>query len=112
MRGILLADILLGAPCVFPCGASAQSETLSGWVGSHRLSMQARPVATSTVFPVLPAQSEFIAITEVHPESVEPVPFHYLVTGPGIAPFLLRKQSLGAPDKLVLRGGTCFSGQK
>jgi len=95
MRGFLLAGILLSAPCLFPCGASAQSETLSGWVGSHRLSMQTRPVATSTVFPVVPAQAEFIAITEVHPESVEPVPFHYLVTGPGIAPFERRYAALG-----------------
>jgi len=95
MRGFLLAGILLSAPCLFPCGASAQSETLSGWVGSHRLSMQTRPVATSAVFPVVPAQSEFVAITEVHPESVEPVPYHYLVTGPGIAPFERRYAALG-----------------
>lgn len=92
MRGFLLAGVLLGAPYL---GASAQSETLSGWVGSHRLSMRTRPVAKSAVFPVVPAQAEFIAITEVHPESVEPIPFHYLVTGPSIAPFERRYAARG-----------------
>ncbi len=87
MRDFLLAVVLLCSSALFPCGAYGQSETLSGWVGSHRLSMQARPVATSAVFPQVPGKAEFVAITEVHPESVEPVPFHYLVTGPGIAPF-------------------------
>lgn len=70
-KALPLLACLVVALTLPPSGARAQSETLSGWVGSHRLTLQARTVATSAVFPAAPAGAEFIAITEVYPESAE-----------------------------------------
>lgn len=86
-RCLLPVGLLLGVLTLSPCNACAQIETLSGWVGAQRLTMRARQIATSAAFPVVPTQAEFVAITEVYPESMEPVSFHYLVSGPGIDTF-------------------------
>jgi hypothetical protein len=43
----------------------------------------------------MPAQADFIAITEVYPESANPISYHYLVSGQGLAPFERRYSSRG-----------------
>jgi len=70
-----------------PTDARAQSVDLPGWVAAHRFTFRAPPVTTTSVFQIKAAQADYIAITEVYPERAAPVPFHYLVTGPGIAAF-------------------------
>jgi len=65
----------------------AERATVSGYVGAHRLEYRVRVVPGEATFRVRPDRPEYIAVTEVHPGSVEPIPYHYLVTGEGIEPF-------------------------
>ena len=60
---------------------------MSGTIGAHRLEFRVLVVRTAALFPVRPARAAYVAVTEVHPESASPRPYHYLVTGAGIEPF-------------------------
>ena len=95
MKRSLVKLVGFGVLVALPFSACAQIEELSGWVGAHERAFRVRPVAASSVFQIEPAQADFIAITEVFPESATPIPYHYLVTGAGIATFERRYSASG-----------------
>ncbi|MCX8053620.1 MAG: hypothetical protein N3B12_07405 [Armatimonadetes bacterium] len=81
---VRVATILAGL-CVSITG-SAETVTLVGYIGSHKLTFQAQAVAKEAKFTIK-GPADYLAITEVYPDSTEPVVYKYRISGSGIGSF-------------------------
>lgn len=61
-------------------GLPAHCEKISGWGGAHEFAFDVRTVPAAAVFPVAEGSAEFVALTEVYPDTPQAVSYHYLVT--------------------------------
>lgn len=79
-----LALLGVGGLSLHPGKATADSQEILAGMGANFTSLQVQPVATTATFALINAAAEYVAITEVYPESVAPRTYHYLVSGPGL----------------------------
>jgi len=83
---------LLGAT---PHSSQAASyTTVSGYIGSHRLSFRAAVVSRQTEF-VVRGPADYLAVTEVYPDTPERLEYRYRITAPGLGEFVRTHTSEG-----------------
>ena len=89
---LILFQICFAACCV---GYAAKPQVrVTGYIGSHRVTYEALSVSKEAAFE-LNGPAEFVAITEVYPDTPMPVSYRYRVFGKGIGTYERCHNSLG-----------------
>ena len=88
---VLTASAIL---LVLASAASAQAVTLSGYIGSHKLSFRAQEIKGSASFAIKGA-ADYLAITEVYPDTPQEVVYRYRLSAPGIGTIQRVQRSVG-----------------
>lgn len=91
MPTIFLVAALTGS-CAYQ--ASADEGRVTGCIGSHRLTFRAREIADEAVFTVK-GRPDYLAITEVYPDTPDAVSYSYTVSAPGIGTYERSRKSSG-----------------
>lgn len=92
MGGIMA--ILIASAIALVLVSSASAETVTGYIGSHKLSYRARTVSGSVSFAVKGA-ADYLAITEVYPDTPQETVYRYTVSAPGIGSIQRVHRSVG-----------------
>ena len=82
----LIIYLLLAIVASESQASSAKNMRISGYIGSHHHSFVAKTVARTAVFAV-DEPADYIAITEVYPDTAEVVEYRYSVEAPGLDRF-------------------------
>ncbi len=83
-----LSAVVLAAP------VSGEMVTVSGYIGSRKLEIQAHSIANSQSF-ALSGRPDYLAVTEVYPDRPAPVNYEYTVATDGLKPYLRSFRSVG-----------------
>ncbi|MGQ9456431.1 MAG: hypothetical protein ACUVRS_00115 [Armatimonadota bacterium] len=92
LRGLLGIHLFLTFLCV-TCWAQ-ERVYVSGYIGSHRITYDAISIAREAKFGII-AQADYVAITEIYPDTPEAVVYRYRVSGDGIGSYERCQKSLG-----------------
>ena len=78
------------------CGMRAAGDTadVSGYIGSHKLTFKCQSIAKEAKFP-LKGPADYLAVTEVYPDTPQVVIYSYRISGSGIGSYERRHKSLG-----------------
>lgn len=76
------------------CSSAEAATVLSGYIGSHKLGFSVRDVASTATFTVS-GPADYLAVTEVYPDTTTPVEYSYRLAGKGIGSYERRHTSLG-----------------
>ncbi len=82
--------------CFIGTKAVSMSETVrvNGYVGAHELELAAYKIVSARTFKVS-GKPDYIGITEVYPDTTEPVVYRYTVEAAGICPYERAFKSVG-----------------
>lgn len=87
--------VLLGMfVCLSRSCDGAETVEVSGCIGSHRLFFKARAATNSATFAV-DGRADYLAVTEVYPDTPEQVCYKYKLSAPGIGVYERSQQSTG-----------------
>ncbi len=80
----------------FVLSSSSFGETVqvTGYIGSHKISYEVQAIAKEAEFK-LKGAGDYLAITEVYPDTPEPVVYRYRISGSGIGSYERCQASLG-----------------
>jgi len=73
------------ASCAYAANAAGTVD-VAGYVGSHKLTFKAQAISKEAKFP-LKGPANYLAVTEVYPDSAEAVTYSYRISGSGIGSF-------------------------
>ena len=102
MQFVKIALPLAALACAV--AASVEAGTLiSGYIGCHKLSLNVREVASTATFSVK-GPVDYLAITEVYPDTPGSAQYHYRVSAKGIDDFERRRRGVGfGPETCFIR---------
>lgn len=92
------------------CGACEAGTVVNGYIGCHRLSFPVREVASTATFTAK-GPADYVAITEIYPDTAGSAEYHYSISGKGLATCERSHRGIGfGPETFFVRAKSASVG--